>query len=124
MEFARENPRLHINAVEPGFTPNTGLGRDANAFLRFLANCILPLFAPFVKYWSTPKRAARVITKILIDESDQTGVYYDDGGDPMLGSKLVRDPKFTSRVVAETRALLSTISTEKEESHDKEQHEQ
>ena len=29
--------------------------------------------------------------------------------DPMLGSTLVRDPKFTDRVVAETRALLSTI---------------
>jgi NAD(P)-dependent dehydrogenase (short-subunit alcohol dehydrogenase family) len=109
MEFARENPRLHINAVEPGFTPATALGRDANAFLRFLGKYILPLFAPFVKNWSTPKRAARVITKILIDESGQTGIYYDDGGHPMMGSELVRDPKFTSRVVAETRVLLSTI---------------
>jgi len=27
----------------------------------------------------------------------------------MLGSALVRDPKFQDRVVAETRALLSTI---------------
>jgi len=27
----------------------------------------------------------------------------------MLGSTLVRDAKFTARVVAETRALLSTI---------------
>jgi hypothetical protein len=35
--------RLRFNALEPGFTPNTGLGREANAFLRFLANCILPL---------------------------------------------------------------------------------
>jgi hypothetical protein len=36
-------------------------------------------------------------------------MYYDDGGHPMLGSTFVRDPKFTRRVVAETRALLSTI---------------
>jgi len=28
----------------------------------------------------------------------------------MLGSTLVRDPKFTDRVVAETRALLARIS--------------
>jgi hypothetical protein len=28
----------------------------------------------------------------------------------MLGSTLVRDPKFADRVVAETRALLATIS--------------
>ncbi len=115
MEFARENPRLYINAVEPGFTPNTGLGREANGFLRFLANYILPLVAPHVKYWSTPKRAARVITKILINQSGQTGIYYDEGGHPMIGSELVRDPKFTSRVVAETRALLSTIPVDKEE---------
>jgi hypothetical protein len=27
----------------------------------------------------------------------------------MLGSELVRDPKFQDRVVAETRALLATV---------------
>jgi NAD(P)-dependent dehydrogenase (short-subunit alcohol dehydrogenase family) len=36
MAFARETPRLHFNAVEPGVTPATGLGRDAGAFVRFL----------------------------------------------------------------------------------------
>jgi hypothetical protein len=50
-----------------------------------------------------------VITKVLIDASGQTGVYYDEGAQPMLGSALVRDTKFQDRVVAETRALLSTI---------------
>jgi NAD(P)-dependent dehydrogenase (short-subunit alcohol dehydrogenase family) len=108
MAFARETPRLRFNAFEPGFTPNTALGRDANVFLRVLANFILPLLAPFLKYWSTPKRAARVAAKVLIDASGQTGIYYDDGGRPMLGSKLARDPKFADRVVAETRALLAT----------------
>jgi hypothetical protein len=38
-----------------------------------------------------------------------TGVYYDEKGKPMLGSVLVRDLNFQDRVVAETRALLSTI---------------
>ena len=107
MVFARETTRLRFNAFEPGFTPNTGLAREANFFLRFLANRILPLLAPHIKYWSTPKRAARVATKVLIDASGQTGIYYDEGGHPMLGSVLVRDPKFTGRVVAETRALLA-----------------
>jgi NAD(P)-dependent dehydrogenase (short-subunit alcohol dehydrogenase family) len=111
MVFARETPRLRFNALEPGFTPNSGLGREANAFLRFLGNYILPLLAPFMKYWSSPKRAARVATKVLIDASGQSGIYYDDGGHPMLGSALVRDPKFTDRVVAETRALLATTPT-------------
>jgi len=109
MVFARETPRLRFNALEPGFTPNTGLGREANVFLRFLANYILPVLAPHIKYWSTPKKAARVATKVVIDVSGQTGIYYDEGGNPMLGSELVRDPKFTARVVAETRALLATV---------------
>ena len=108
MAFAHETPRLRFNALEPGFTPNTGLARDANAFLRFLANYLLPLLAPHLKYWSTPKRAARLATKVLIDASGRTGIYYDEGGHPMLGSALVRDPKFQDRVVAETRALLAT----------------
>jgi NAD(P)-dependent dehydrogenase (short-subunit alcohol dehydrogenase family) len=109
--FARETPRLRFNALEPGFTPNTGLGRDANAFLRFLANYILPLLAPHIKYWSTPKRASHVSTEVLINASGQTGIYYDESAHPMLGSSLVLDPAFQDRVVAETRALLSTIPT-------------
>jgi len=44
-----------------------------------------------------------------MNEPGLTGVYYDEKGHPMLGSALVRDPKFTDRVVAETRALLATI---------------
>ena len=109
MAFARETPRLRFNAFEPGFTPNTGLGRDANFFVRFVLNYILPLLAPFMKYWSTPKKAARIATRVLTDTSGQTGIYYDESGHPMPGSALVRDPKFQDRVVAETRALLSTI---------------
>ena len=111
MAFARETPRLRFNALEPGFTPNTGLGRDANAFVRFLTNYILPPLAPHIRYWSTPERAGRVATQVLIDASGQTGIYYDEGGRPMLGSELVRDQNFQDRVAAETRALLSTVRT-------------
>lgn len=111
MAFARETPRLRFNALEPGFTPNTDLVRDANAALKFLAIYILPLFAPYIKYWSTPKRAGRVSAKVLTDESGQTGIYYDEKGNPMRGSELVQDPKFQDRVVAETRALLASVPT-------------
>jgi NAD(P)-dependent dehydrogenase (short-subunit alcohol dehydrogenase family) len=114
MAFARETPRLRFNAIEPGLNPTTGLGGgDVGAFVRFLQKFVIPLFVPllmpFIKILSTPKRAARVITKILIDASGQTGVYYDERGQPMQGSALVRDPKFQERVVAETRALLATV---------------
>jgi hypothetical protein len=53
LAFARETPRLRFNAVEPGFSPETGLGRDANVFLRFLAKHVLSLLAPHIKYRST-----------------------------------------------------------------------
>lgn len=109
LAFARETPRLRFNAVEPGFSPETGLGRDAPAFLRFFSKYVLSLLAPHLKYWSTPKLAAPVITKVLLNKSGQTGEYYDEKGRPMFGSVLVRDPKFQDRVVAETRSLLAAI---------------
>jgi NAD(P)-dependent dehydrogenase (short-subunit alcohol dehydrogenase family) len=113
MAFARETPRLHVNAVEPGVNPTTALGGDANALVLFLSKyffpLIVPLLMPFIKVLSTPERAARVITKALLNESGETGIYYDEGGQPMSGSALVRDPKFQDLVVAETRTLLSTI---------------
>ena len=113
LAFVRETPRLHFNAVEPGVNVNTGLGRDFNASVRFLAKFVLPLFVPlimpFMHFLSTPKRAARVITKVLTDPSSQTGVYYDQSGRPMVGSALVHDQKFQDRVIAETRALLAIV---------------
>jgi NAD(P)-dependent dehydrogenase (short-subunit alcohol dehydrogenase family) len=110
LAFARETPRLRFNAVEPGFSPATGLGRDVNVLLRFLGKYVLALLAPFIKYWSTPARAAKVITSAVLNESGATGVYYDERGQPMLGSAVVRDPEFQDRVVTETRALLATVS--------------
>jgi NAD(P)-dependent dehydrogenase (short-subunit alcohol dehydrogenase family) len=115
MAFARETPRLHVNAIEPGVNPTTGLGgADLSAFVRFVQKFIVPLLVPllmpFIKILSTPKRAAREITKILINTSGQTGVYYDEGGRPMRSSALVRDPTFQDRVVAETRTFLAAHS--------------
>jgi NAD(P)-dependent dehydrogenase (short-subunit alcohol dehydrogenase family) len=110
MAFARETPRLRFNALEPGFIPNTGLARGDSVLMGFLMKYILPMLAPFMKNWSTPKRAGRVATEVLLNPSGQTGIYYDESGHPMLGSPLVRDPKFQDRVVAETRALLATVA--------------
>jgi hypothetical protein len=113
LALTREIPRLHFSAVEPGVIPTTSLGHGSNAFALILSTYIIPLLIPllmpFMKFLSTPKRAARVITKILTDKSVQTGVYFDESGHPMLGSALVCDPQFQDRVVAETRALLATV---------------
>jgi NAD(P)-dependent dehydrogenase (short-subunit alcohol dehydrogenase family) len=109
LAFARETPRLRFNAVEPGFSPGSGLARDAGPVTVFLSRYVLSPLAPMIKYWSTPRRAARVIRDVLTADSDASGVYYDERGKPMVGSAQVHDPDFNSRVVAETRALLATI---------------
>jgi NAD(P)-dependent dehydrogenase (short-subunit alcohol dehydrogenase family) len=109
LAFTRETPRLRFNAVEPGFSPGSNLGRDANAALKILSKYVLSPLAPLIKYWSTPKIAARVITKVLTSDTTGTGGYYDEKGQPMRGSTQVHDPAFQDRVVAETRALLATV---------------
>lgn len=107
LAFARETPRLHFNAVEPGFSPETGLGREAPTMVRLITEHVLPLLAPHIKYWSTAKIAGQVITKVVLNEAGVTGMYFDERGVPMLGSVQVRDEAFQDRVVAETRALLT-----------------
>lgn len=115
MVFARETPRLHFNAVAPGVIPATDLVGDANTAMRkYIIPLLVPLLLPFMKFLSTPKRAACVITRILTDESGQTGIYYDGSGHPMQGSALVRDRQFQDRVVAETRALLAVMRSDRD----------
>ena len=109
LEFARETPRLNFLALEPGFTPNTGLGRGASFVLRLLTHAILPLFALFMPYWSTPKRAGHVAAQIVLNRQRATGVYFNEKGRPMDPSARVRQPDFGRQVVAETRALLSEV---------------
>jgi len=100
-------PKLHFNAVEPGITPGTGLGGDANVILRFVFGRVLTLFPPFRQYRSTPERAAHVISKVVTDQSGKTGIYYDEKGKPMTGSALVQDTKFQDLVIKETRDFLA-----------------
>lgn len=106
--FARENPRLHFNAVEPGITRGTKLGGESiNPVVHSIFGYLMCIIPPFSKYSSTPEKSAKVITKVVTDTSGKTGIYYDEKGEQMLGSTLVRDHNFQNRVVAETRAFLS-----------------
>ena len=69
---------------------------------------VLSPLAPLIPYWSTPERAARVITQVRTAESDATGVYYDENGRPTLGATSRRR---TSRfcVVELSRLLLDRV---------------
>jgi NAD(P)-dependent dehydrogenase (short-subunit alcohol dehydrogenase family) len=101
LALARQTPRLRFNAVEPGFIPATNLGRDASAVLRLLSKHILSLFAPFIRYWSTPARAAKIITIVLLNEPGATGCYCNDhrecragGARRCTGPRCVLFPEF------------------------------
>jgi NAD(P)-dependent dehydrogenase (short-subunit alcohol dehydrogenase family) len=107
--LAREVPRLRFIAIEPGFNPGTGLGRDASPFLQFVAKRVMQPLAPLIPYWSTPARAGKLIADKLTESSTATGVYYDERGKPMKPSTQVSDPAFSDRYVAETRALLEEV---------------
>lgn len=110
MALARENPRLHVNAIEPGITRGTALGAEnVNAFVHFLFGHLMSIIPPFSKYSSTPEKSAKVIAKVLTDKSGKTGIYFDEKGEPMSGSALSRDPAFQQRVITETRALLQKV---------------
>ncbi len=107
LALARENPRLHFNAVEPGITRGTHLGgENVNPLVHFLFGLLMAILPPFSTYASTPKKSARVIGSVLTDPSGRTGVYFDEKGRPMVGSELSQDPKFQDLVVAQTRAFL------------------
>jgi hypothetical protein len=56
---------------------------------------------------STPKYAGRVIARIMTNDSGATGVYFNERGQPMHGSRQVSDATFQDRLVAETRAFLA-----------------
>ncbi len=110
MFFSRETPRLQFNIVEPGITRGTALGSESmNPVVKKIFGLIMSVIPPFSKYSSTPEKSAKLIAKILTGTSGKTGIYFDEKGNPMLGSELSRDVKFQERVVAETRALLAKV---------------
>ena len=110
LAFAREHPQLRFNAIEPGVNPGSNLGRDVHPALVAVSKALAPVMQ-LMPHYTTPKKAGRVITRILTSQTAETGVYFDENGEPMSGSKQVHDPTFQDRVVAETRALLASLRT-------------
>jgi hypothetical protein len=103
------SPRPWKIRIEPGFSASTGLGRDANVFLRVLGRLVFALVGPLIKGSTTPRRAARIITNVVRDPV-ATGVYFDERGAPMTPSAIARDPAFQDKVLAETRDFLRARS--------------
>ncbi len=107
LELAEENPRLYVNAVEPGFSPTTGLGREAPAVLRWVARHVFGIIAPLIKGSTTVNKASSLLTRLLLNQAKKTGVYFDEKGESLQPSEQVRDTLFRQRVLQETRAFLA-----------------
>jgi NAD(P)-dependent dehydrogenase (short-subunit alcohol dehydrogenase family) len=106
--LTREFPQLRFRAVDPGTNPSSGLSRDLPAVPRALFKATSAL-APILPGFNTPGRAARLIARVLTDPSEATGVYYDERGRPKAASRQVSDLEFSSRYIAESRALLDAV---------------
>ena len=106
--FARECPRLRFRAVEPGVNPGSNLGSDTPAAVHLLAKALAPALT-VLPHFTTSKRASRVISRVVTDPSDATGVYYDENGKPLTASRQVSDPAFSDRYIQESRHLLATV---------------
>ena len=107
--LARQHPTVRINAVEPGWIPGTGLGRDAGFVLIGLSR-VLSLFSGFVDGGSSVPRAAQVISNILLDKKQVgSGMYFDEKGGKMKPSALVQDVTHQELVMKQTLELLSNV---------------
>jgi hypothetical protein len=60
-------------------------------------------------HFTTSKRAAEVITRIVTDPSSATGTYYDENGAPLQASQQIQDLTFSDRYITESRELLATV---------------
>ena len=105
--LAREHPNLRLRAVEPGVNPGSHRGA-LPPVARALAKALTPALV-VLPHFTTSQRAAKVIARIVTDPSDASGVYYDENGAMMRGSKQIHDPAFSNRSIAESRALLRTL---------------
>ncbi|MFD0485394.1 SDR family NAD(P)-dependent oxidoreductase [Kineococcus sp. GCM10028916] len=106
--LARQHPRLRFRAIEPGVNPGSNLGSDASAVLNVVSNLLAPVLQ-FLPHFTTSRRAGRVISGIVVDPSEATGVYYDENGKAVRASKQVSDPAFADRYVRESRELLASL---------------
>ncbi len=114
MVFAHETPRLHFNAIEPGLNPTTGLGgSDVGAFVRLLQRFVIPILVPLlIPFFKNLEHseASRARDFQNHDRCVRSGrCLLRRGWPPDARLCTLHDPKFQDRVVAETRALLSTI---------------
>lgn len=67
---------IFVNAISPGFVPDTGLNRDQSATMKFVMKNIFPRMGRFIPGIATVEEGGTAIAR-LIDNVDVTGKYFD-----------------------------------------------
>ena len=76
-ELAHREPRLRVNAFDPGLMPATGLSRDYPPLARTAYRAIAPLVSTLVPGASSPRRSARRVADMVTEPrfAGMTGAY-------------------------------------------------
>lgn len=108
--FAKENPSLKVNALEPGVTLGTNLGvGDVNALTKFAVKYLtkpIQWISPLLKNFSTANAAGNLIAKISTSVNEN-GAYFDEKGKLMSPSAQMQDMNYVQGIVDQTRLLLN-----------------
>jgi len=97
-ELLKESGRkdISINAFNPGFMPQTNLGRDTSPGMRFMLKHIMPHMKLIIKEIRTAEQSATDLFK-LVKEIQVSGKYFD-GLNEIASSPLSYDRELSSRL--------------------------
>lgn len=103
--LAPTRPDIAVAALDPGFTPGTGLARDYPALVQFAFRTVLPLVPILGARQSTPKRSGGFLADLALARdariTSARGAYFSVRG-PRLD---LRDPSALARDDAACAAL-------------------
>jgi NAD(P)-dependent dehydrogenase (short-subunit alcohol dehydrogenase family) len=102
----KERTNVYVNAFNPGFIPDTNLGRQASTFTKFLLKSVLPKFSIFIPAIRTVKRSATELINVALT-ANVSGKYFD-GAIETRSSDLSYDENF-ARELWEVSTQLTGI---------------
>ena len=106
-EMARRHPGRGFYTFDPGFMPDTRLGREAPAALLFVVQRVLPLFSGLMKDMSSADRSSAMLAE-LIDRPKifgRSGSYIYFTGDHARRSAKAEDDDLAADLYAISAAL-------------------
>ena len=110
--LAREHPDVHVTCLDPGLMLGTGLTRQYPAAARGLTAVLAPAVAALLPFASTPRASGRALARLLLDDPAPaaSGAYVDFRLRTRPASRRARETTFQDQVLADSRALLTSVT--------------